>query len=221
MEIKVLGICGSPIKNGNTEALLRKNLEAAEEAGNVKTTLITLAGKTINDCNHCNWCVKKQKRGKFCSQKDDMTGIYAQMLETDAVVFASPAYIGRMSGYMACMLDRLRAFIFGNVYSEVMRNKIGGALVVAWGRNQGVETTLLSLMSAIFIMEMIPVGPLHGPGSIFGAAGMSSENGTGRFNRADKLGVLKDEYGVKGAQDLGKRVVEITRLVKAGNAALL
>ena len=219
MQIKVLGICGSPVKGGNTEAFLNECLKAAEAAGDVKTKLITLAGKDIKDCRHCNWCTRKQEENKFCAQQDDMQEIYMEMLGTDAVLLASPAYLGRLTGYMACMTDRLRGFLFGNIYGGRLRNKVGGALAVAWGRNTGLETTLLSLVSALFILEMIPVVPLHGPGSIFGAAGVSSEGGTGKFNREDKLGVLKDEYGLAGARGLGKRLVEVAWLLKVGEAA--
>jgi len=49
---------------------------------------------------------------------------------------------------------------------------------------------------------------------------LASEHGTGKFNPEDKLGVLRDEYGIKGVQALGKRVAEITKLIKAGEAAL-
>jgi len=220
MEIMVLGICGSPIKGGNTEAFLRESLKAAEATGDVKTELITLAGKTIKDCRHCNWCVTKQEEGRFCAQRDDMVGIYPEMLEADALLLASPVYIGRLSGYMACFGDRLRAFSFGNIYRGRLRNKVGGALAVGWGRNYGIETTLLSIISAFLMMEAIPVGPPHGFGSPLGAAGLASENGTGKFDPDDKLGVLRDEYGLKGARALGKRVAEITNLVKAGQAEL-
>jgi multimeric flavodoxin WrbA len=219
MEIKVLGICGSPIKGGNTEAFLRQSLEAAEATGDVKSELITLAGKDIKDCRHCNWCVKKQEEGKFCAQQDDMAGIYPHMLDADALLLASPVYIGRLSGYMACFADRLRAFAFGNIYRRRLGNKVGGALAVSWGRNYGIETTLLTLISTLLLMGVIPVGPPHGLGSPLGAAGLASEGGTGKFDPADKLGVLRDEYGLKGARALGKRVAEITRLVRAGEAA--
>jgi multimeric flavodoxin WrbA len=220
MNINILGICGSPIKDGNTEAFLKECLKATEAQGKVTTKLITLAGKDIKDCRHCNWCVKKQEENRFCTQQDDMQEIYQAMLEVDAVLLASPAYIGRLSGYMACMTDRLRAFLFGNMYNGTLRNKVAGALAVGWGRNTGIETTLLSLLSAILIVEMIPVVPVHGPGSPFGAAGVSSEGGTGKFNRDDRLGVLKDEYGLAGCRALGKRVVEVTRLLKTGKGAL-
>ncbi len=220
MEINVLGICGSPIKGGNTEAFLKESLKAAEATGDVKTKLIILAGKAINDCRHCNWCIRKQEKGKFCSQQDDMAGIYPELLEVDALLLASPVYIGRLSGYMACFTDRLRAFAWGNVYRGKLSSKVGGALVVGWGRNYGIETALLSILSAFFMMGVIPVGPPHGYGSPFGACGLASEHGTGKFNPEDKLGVLRDEYGVKGAQALGRRVAEITKLIKAGEAVL-
>ena len=50
MEITVLGICGSPIKGGNTEVFLKESLKAAEATDGVKTKLISLADKDIRDC---------------------------------------------------------------------------------------------------------------------------------------------------------------------------
>ena len=221
MEIEILGICGSPIKGGNTEVFLRRSLDAAEAGGGVKTELITLAGKEIKDCRHCNWCLRKQEEGKVCAQQDDMTGIYPAVLKADALLLASPVYIGRLSGYMACFIDRLRACAHGKFYHARLRNKVGGALAVAWGRNTGLETTLVMLNATFLMMGMIPVtAPFGAAGSAFGAAGLSSENGTGKFDPGDKLGVLRDEYGLKGAEALGKRVVEVTKLIRAGEAAL-
>ncbi len=135
MEINVLGICGSPIKGGNTEAFLKESLRAAEATGDVKAKLIALAGKDIRDCRHCNWCLRKQEEGKFCAQQDDMVEIYPELLKADALLLASPVYIGRLSGYMACFTDRLRVFAWGNVYRGKLGSKVGGALAVSWGRN--------------------------------------------------------------------------------------
>ena len=216
MEVKILGICGSPIKGGNTEVFLKEALEAAAGVGDVQTELISLAGKEIRDCRHCNWCLTKQVEGKICSQNDDMVEIFPQILEADGILLASPVYIGRLSGYLACFIDRLRVFTFSKLYRRKLHNKVGGALAVAWGRNTGVETTLISIFSAFVGLEMVPVGPHCGLGAIFGAGGLSSEHGTGRFNPKDKLGVLKDEYGLRGARSLGQRVAEVAKLIKAG-----
>ena len=220
MGIKVLGICGSPVKGGNTEVFLNESLKAAASVGDVETDLITLAGKDIKDCRHCNWCLVKQEEGKFCAQQDDMVDIYPELLKADALLLASPVYVGRLSGYMACFSDRLRLFALGKVYHSRLKNKVGGALTVGWRRNAGLETTLLSLVFTFSMMEMIPVGPHHGVGSLLGAAGLASEGGTGKFNPEDKLGVLRDEHGLKGARSVGKRVAEITMLIKAGEAEL-
>ena len=207
MEIKILGVCGSPIKGGNTEVFLREALKAAEDAGGVQTELILLAGKDIKDCRHCNWCVTKQIEGKFCAQDDDMTGIYPKILQSDGLLLASPVYFHRLSGYLACFMDRLRAFAHSKVYRGALRNKVGGALSVAWFRNEGVETTLMSLLDGFVASDMIPVGM---------AGGLSTEHGLGEFDPQDKLGVLKDEYGLGKARSVGERAAEIAKLLKVG-----
>jgi len=66
MEINILGVCGSPIKGGNAEAFLNEALKAAGKIDGVRTEIITLAGKNIEGCKHCNWCLVKQEKGKFC-----------------------------------------------------------------------------------------------------------------------------------------------------------
>jgi len=216
MEVKIVGICGSPIKGGNTEAFLKEALAAAENTGDVQVEIVLLADKEIGHCRHCNWCLTKQVENKFCSRNDDMAGIYPKILDADGLLLASPVYIGRLSGYLADFIDRLRVFAFGNAYKGRLQNKVGGALSVAWMRNTGVETTLISILSAFMAMDMIFVGPHHGLGALIGAGGLSSDYGTGKFDPKDKLGVLKDEYGLRGARSLGQRVAEIAKLIKIG-----
>lgn len=220
MEIKIIGICGSPIKGGNTEAFLKEALKAAEETGGVTTELISLAGKDIRDCIHCNWCLSKQEEGKFCSLKDDVPEILAKVLEADGLLLATPVYSTRLSGYMACLLDRFRVFGHGNYYKGRLKNKVAGALAVCWYRNMGAETALLSLVSAFLVNDMIPVTPHLGLGAPLGAVGLSSYEGTGKFDPQDRLGILKDEYGLASARSLAQRMVEVIRLVKAGEVAL-
>lgn len=218
MEIYVLGVCGSPVKGGNTETYLEKALAAAAESG-ARTELLVLAGRNINECRHCNFCVRKQQEGVFCAQKDDMTGLYPKVLAADALLVATPAYFGRLSGLTAIFIDRLRAFVFGNVYGGKMRNKVAGALAVAWRRTSGIETTLLSLDYAFLAMEMI-LASVHHEGVLYGAGAFSSLEGTGAFDRADKKLVLRDETGLQSARALGRRAVELARLIAAGKQAL-
>lgn len=219
MEIKVLGVCGSPIKGGNTEVFLSEALKTAQGLGDVNTELISLAGKRIEDCQHCNWCIAKQEEGKFCALKDDMVDIYPKILEADALLLATPTYATRLSGYLATFLDRFRCLVLGNHYRGALGGKVGGALTVAWRRNAGVETTLLSVISSFLAWGMVVVTPGEG-GCQFGAAGLSSDQGTGKFDPKDKLGVLKDDLGMKSAHALARRTVHMARTLKAGRQVL-
>jgi len=211
MKIKILGVCGSPIKGGNTEIFLEEALKAAGEIKQVDTELISLSRKNLNDCLHCNWCLRGQKEGQFCRQKDDMSEIYPLLLEADGLLLASPVYFGRLSGRLANFVDRLRVFGLGNYYRDKLKDKGGGALAVAWLRNEGVETTLLTMHYAFCAVGMLPVVE-HG--IFLGAAGVSSLGGSGKFDPGDKHLILKDEYGLKSAHRLARRMVEIVRIIK-------
>lgn len=219
MPVKVLGICGSPVKDGNTELLLSEALSAAKAAGDVEIDTMLLHGKNIKDCVHCNWCVTRQEKGKFCSQQDDMTLLYPIVMEADALLVATPVYFGRLSGRLANFLDRLRVFREGRYYHQTLRNKVGGALAVAWRRNAGLETALFTIHYAFFAHRMLPVSP-DARVCQWGVTAVSTEYGSGKFDPEDKKGVLKDELGLESARSLGTRVVEIARLIQAGSEYL-
>jgi len=219
MEIKVVGICGSPVKGGNTEVFLNESLKVSREMGGVNTEMIPLSSKKIEGCRHCNWCLTKQEEGKPCAIKDDMVEIYPKLLEADVLFLATPVYFTRLSGYLATFIDRLRCVVMGKYYHRALTNKVGGALTVVWRRNMGPETTLLSIVSGFMGTGVLMVTPVEGV-SQFGAVGMTSDNGTGKFDPKDRLGVLKDEIGIRSARDLGRRAVEVARIVRAGQEAL-
>jgi multimeric flavodoxin WrbA len=217
MDINILGICGSPVKGGNTETLLNVALDHVREKHGAKTELFTLADKTFDGCIHCNWCVKKQTDGKFCSQEDDLAALYPAMLKADGILLASPVHFGRLSGLMANMIDRMRAYVHGNLYRGRLRNKVGGALSVAFFRGGGVETTLATLNTMFFVFEMvIATSRMYQ----IGAGALTSTDGTGRTVKGVRHMALEDEFGVLSAQILADRMVELAKLVKAGQEAL-
>ena len=213
--IQILGISGSPITDGNTETFLKRALEFAESLGEVTTHMVSLAEKKVNDCTHCNWCVSKQEEGKLCVQNDGMVEILPLLLEADALLLATPVYIGRLSGYMATFLDRLRAFLHGNYYRGRLEDKVGGALSVAWARHGGLETALLSILYGFMVFNMIPVGSQLG--CAFGAPALSSRGGEGKFDKNQRLGILEDAYGLKNMESLIRRLVKVTKKIKGAS----
>ncbi len=83
----ILGITGSPRKNGNTQVLISKILEGACDKG-AATDNIFLGDMTIQECNGCHACW----RGKACPKNDDMNDIYDKIAASDILIFGTPIY---------------------------------------------------------------------------------------------------------------------------------
>jgi multimeric flavodoxin WrbA len=101
---KVLGIAGSPRRNGNTEFLLREFMRGAEANG-LEAELIILCKLNISPCSSCDSC---QKNGK-CVITDDMQIMYKKLVEARFIVFASPIYFGGVSAQLKAFIDRCQS----------------------------------------------------------------------------------------------------------------
>ncbi len=213
--IRVLGICGSPVKEGNTDAFLEEVVNSVK-GQEVRAKTINISRLNINDCLQCSFCIAKQTEDRFCRQQDDMLAIYPQVIDADVLVFASPVYLHRMSGYLARFMDRLVALYNGKKYNRALRDKIGVALAVGWYRNAGLETTLLSITSGMLTLGIIPVGGFPG----LGGTSVSSKNGCGVFDPSVRLGVLEDEIGLRTGKDTLKHAIELAKIFKAGKEAI-
>jgi multimeric flavodoxin WrbA len=213
MEIKVLGISGSPVKGGNVEVFLENMLDSISSKPGVRTETVSLANLKIGDCLHCNFCLKHQKEGKYCALEDDAQPVMEKMESSDILVFASPVYFMRTSAHMAALIDRLRMFTYGNLTKGRLKNKVGVSAAVSWVRHGGLETTHLSHIMAFLVLEMIPIGG-HNSVSPLGASGVSSPDGSGTFDKAIRTGVEKDENGLKSGRVIMNRAVEIATILK-------
>lgn len=127
--MKVVAVCGSARRNGNTEALLAAVLEGARKAG-TKTEFVTLADKNIGMCDGCCYCDEK----KECHIKDDMDAVFAKLLSADAIIFGSPCYWKNISGLLKNFFDRLNAFCI----DRPLRGKGAGIVSVGAGGNEHV-----------------------------------------------------------------------------------
>ncbi|MFO8010972.1 MAG: flavodoxin family protein [Dehalococcoidia bacterium] len=214
--MRATGICGSLVRGGNTEVFLTYALDLMRDEG-IDAELLTLADKNISDCIHCNWCLSRQKEGRFCSLRDDMEPVYRQVMDSDILLVATPVYLGRMTGPLASFFDRIRCIEFGNYYQNRLADKVGGAFAVTWGRNAGVETTLMTITMAFLMLDIVPAGTHMSP---FGAAAVSSIHGTGKFDPSDRLHVLKDEWGLNTARMVIKRAIKLAMIMSAGKKSL-
>jgi multimeric flavodoxin WrbA len=123
LDVKVLGICLSPRKGGNSEILLQEALRGANELG-AKTVFLSARKMRIKPCIGCGHCGKEG----ICATKDDMQEVYPQILESDGIIFAAPVYFWSLAGSAKVFLDRTYC-----LRSPTLRlmNKVGAAISVA------------------------------------------------------------------------------------------
>ncbi len=210
--IRIVAVSGSPVKEGNTEALLRESLKGASEDRDVEVETYHLSGLNITGCQHCNWCVKKQTPDKYCVISDDMDQLFPAMVGAEVILLATPVHIGRMSGMMADMIDRMRVFVYGSAHQGKLKDKVGGALVIGFLRHGGLETTLNILNATFALFNMLSVGR--------GGLVLSSQDGKGKLIKGVRHMALEDSYGLSTAKSMVERAVELARIIQAGKRAL-
>ncbi len=129
---KILGVMGSPRKNGNTHVLISKILEGAKAAG-ASTEILLLIDFNIKDCDGCHSCWKDNE----CSKLDDMNTFFPKIFENDVIIFGTPVYWYGPTALIKAFLDR---FVYFN--SPENRKKIKGksAVIVVPFEENNLET---------------------------------------------------------------------------------
>ena len=121
--MKIVGFSGSSHENGNTAWTVKQILKGANEVG-VETLLFSASEINIKPCRGCFSC---KNSDSVCVIKDDMQNIYAKLRDADALVFASPIYLGQMTGQAKLFLDRLfptNSPKFSPFYKEQIKKKL-------------------------------------------------------------------------------------------------
>jgi multimeric flavodoxin WrbA len=159
MTRKILGVAGSPRRNGNTHILVSRILEGAQSEGAVGNILF-LDDLDIQECNGCHACWE----GKGCSKNDDMNSIYPQIIASDGIVFGTPVYWYGPTALMKGFVDRLVYF-----NSPENRAKIRGksALIAVPFEDEDPETAALVVAffeKSLQYLEINLIGKILVPG---------------------------------------------------------
>lgn len=99
----ILGISGSPMRGGVTEALLDAALDGARSGG-ASTEKLILDELSIKPCGSCGDCLEAEK----CSTGDDMQIVNDKISSADAIIVASPIFFGSVSAQLKIMIDRFQ-----------------------------------------------------------------------------------------------------------------
>ena len=149
--MKIVGISGSPVKNGNNERIIDYALSRAEKMG-FETEKIKLSEEEVKPCISCDLC--KKEKGK-CSIKDSMEHIRPKLIDADAIVVSSPVFFGSVSSQIKALFDRtlvLRRDDFK------LKWKVGAAIAAGKARNGGQEFAVQGIHNWMLFQGMIIVG---------------------------------------------------------------
>jgi len=190
--MKIVGIVGSPRKEGNTEFLVKKAIESVDK--DIDTELIVLYDKKIEHCRACGFKVCSEG----CIIKDDMQKIYNKIIEADGLIIGSPTYFAMPSSLISAFLQRL-INLKGSKKGNLLKDKVGG--VIATGRHRaGGQSCVITTIKHFFdVSDMISISSENLElDSHLGGIGIGKD-------------VREDELGIKSAKQLGKRISEVLK----------
>lgn len=200
--MKIIGINGSPRKDGNSEILLKIALDSLP----CETEQINLREYDIKRCLACGTCGKDKKTGKYqdCAMKgkDDVNMIYDKLLEADGFIIATPVYFGLPTPLLVDFMNRSR---YLRHQDFKLLNKVFAVFAIAGRRSGGNETAIFATWLPFFRNGCIPVGNMD-KSCQFGTVGWAGGKGD----------ILLDEWGITQAKDTARRVLRLSTLIKAG-----
>src|SRR4051812_16876681 len=123
------------------------------------------------------------------------------LLSSDAVIVGSPVYFGNMSGEVKTFFDNWN-LKFNLSQQRRMANKLGAAFATGASLSNGKEVTVLTILAAMLVNQMIVVSS----GGGFGASATTGPASPGI-----------DDNELADAHDLGKRVAEVASVIKRGS----
>ena len=155
----ILGIVGSPRRNGNTHILVSRILEGAQSEGAAGDCLF-LNDLYIQECNGCHACWE----GKECSKNDDMNSIYPQIMESDGIVFGTPVYWYGPTALMKAFVDRFVYFNYPENRARI-RGKVAAIAVPFEEEDPEAAALLVTFFEkSLRYLEMNLAGTILVPG---------------------------------------------------------
>ena len=109
--LKIIGILGSPLPDGNTALLLDKALEGAKAAG-CEVELIDVITLDIQSCQEIYYC----KDHNTCILNDDMIPIYPKVAALDSLILATPIMTMGIPGHLKSFIDRFQVFYMAKYF---------------------------------------------------------------------------------------------------------
>ena len=148
--MKVTTILGSPKMNGNTGKLLGLFEEQIAKGNEVDR--INIITSDVKGCLGCHSCQKVADE-PGCVQTDEAVSVFERIINSDAVVYASPLYCWGFPSQMKALIDRSFCLVTGYGtpdYKSLIKDKHTALLVTCAGpleNNADIIQTLFERMN--------------------------------------------------------------------------
>jgi multimeric flavodoxin WrbA len=171
--MKIVSICGSHRKHGNTETLLKGlEKEFTEIIPDIKHKILFISDMNIYPCISCMKYIKKDK----CVIDDDFEKIATKMLQSDLIILGSPVYFSDVSAQVKALIDRT----FSLWHKKLLKGK--KVILVAACADSGTGHTIDTMRHWALEHEMDVLATIEG--------------------RSEKKGaVLEDQITMKSVKD--------------------
>lgn len=201
----ILGIAGSP-RTGNTEILVREALAGAEQVPGIQTQWFSFDRREFRPCAARCW--KYCAREGNCCYEDDFQEFFDLWLAADGILFGVPVYHMSVPAQVKAAIDRLGNVLAARYGNDMPRfSKVCAALTQGMDAFGGQELAIQFLLAHFVLMNCIAIsGDLLG--SYIGAAGVAP---------GIELDAIRgNKQALSVARNVGLRVAEMSRIVKAG-----
>jgi multimeric flavodoxin WrbA len=191
--IRILGVSCSPRKGKTTATAVKVALDAAKAVDpRIKTELIDLGGLQIaGSLGGASSAEAKQPEDDF--ELEVLPVLKAPKLP-DGLIIGSPCYFRTMSALCKAFLERIQVLRSPKL---LLADTPVGVLSVGAYRNGGQELVIEQIQAAMLCHEVVLVGGKP-----------RAHQGATLWN-AFKDDIMKDEFGIATAKQLGIRVGEV------------
>ena len=188
--LKIVGIYGSPRKDGNSDLLLDSALKGCQEQGD-EVKRVYVRDLHIGGCTGCDGCAKNG----ICVIKDDMQDIYKLLDDADVIILSSPIFFYGVTSQLKTLIDRGQALWWKTRGKKGDKKKIknttkGRGYLIAVGATKGKNLFECAKLTARYF---------------FDALGMNFEGGC-YFPGIESKGAVKEHpEALQQAYDLCKK----------------
>ena len=164
---KILGIIGSPNKNGRTHQLVQQAIAGAATAG-ADTEVMHLAEEDMQPCRGCK--VQKCWIDGVCKLDESAEARNLRLKAADGVVFGAPVYFHDINGLAKDFIDKVRIPPKGDGLHTIFiptNGKPAFAITIAGGTGKGALTSLGAIHWGLFLpcgfraLKPVPATPFN------------------------------------------------------------